>query len=181
MKTKEFTSGMHHRLLLLKPSCDNVPDNVTDYHIYACVLYFCICTCSAQLSMFHMERHSRNRLIVIIIIINVCVWYARSIISLMCSLQGDMWLQKRQVRGYQWAAGGHWGAACACQDLHGHLWKPSHEQRVLWPQRLLQVNQAKCFDQRVSADNSTKTYMAIFENPALNRVFFFPQRLLQVN
>ena len=35
--------------------------------LYACVLYFCICTCSAQLSMFHMERHSRNTLIIIII------------------------------------------------------------------------------------------------------------------
>ena len=36
--------------------------------LYACVLYFCICTCSAQLSMFHMERRSRNTLIIIIII-----------------------------------------------------------------------------------------------------------------
>ena len=35
--------------------------------LYACVLYFCICTCSAQLSMFHMERHSRNTLMIIII------------------------------------------------------------------------------------------------------------------
>ena len=35
--------------------------------LYACVLYFCICTCSAQLSMFHMERRSRNTLIIIII------------------------------------------------------------------------------------------------------------------
>ena len=26
--------------------------------LYACVLYFCMCTCSAQLSMFHMERRS---------------------------------------------------------------------------------------------------------------------------
>ena len=26
--------------------------------LYACVLKFCICTCSAQLSMFHMERCS---------------------------------------------------------------------------------------------------------------------------
>ena len=33
--------------------------------LYACVLYFCICTCSAQ---FHMERHSRNMLIIIITI-----------------------------------------------------------------------------------------------------------------
>ena len=31
------------------------------------VLYFCICTCSAQLNMFHMGRHSRNMLIAIII------------------------------------------------------------------------------------------------------------------
>ena len=37
--------------------------------LYACVLYFCICSCSAQLSMFHMERRSKNTLIVIIIII----------------------------------------------------------------------------------------------------------------
>ena len=37
--------------------------------LYACVLYFCICTCSVQLSMFHMERRSRNTLIIIIIII----------------------------------------------------------------------------------------------------------------
>ena len=29
-------------------------------------LYYCICTCSAQLSMFHMERHSRNTLIILI-------------------------------------------------------------------------------------------------------------------
>ena len=39
--------------------------------LYACVLYFYICTCSAQLSMFHMERRSRNTLIIIIIIITV--------------------------------------------------------------------------------------------------------------
>ena len=37
--------------------------------LYACVLYFCICTCSAQLSMFHMGRLCRNTLIIIIIII----------------------------------------------------------------------------------------------------------------
>ena len=35
--------------------------------LYACVSYFCIYTCSAQLSMFHMERRSRNTLIIIII------------------------------------------------------------------------------------------------------------------
>ena len=38
--------------------------------LYACVLYFCICTCTVQLSMFHMERRSRNTLIIIIIIIS---------------------------------------------------------------------------------------------------------------
>ena len=36
--------------------------------LHACVLYFSICTCSAQLSMFHMERHSINTLIIITII-----------------------------------------------------------------------------------------------------------------
>ena len=35
----------------------------------ACVLYFCICTCSVQLSMFHMEGRSRNALIIIIIVV----------------------------------------------------------------------------------------------------------------
>ena len=28
--------------------------------LYACVLYFCICACLAQLSVFHMERCSRQ-------------------------------------------------------------------------------------------------------------------------
>ena len=37
--------------------------------LYACVFYFCICTCSSQWSMFHMAKRSRNRLIIIIIII----------------------------------------------------------------------------------------------------------------
>ena len=32
--------------------------------LYACVLYFCICPCTAQLSMFHMEWRSRNTLII---------------------------------------------------------------------------------------------------------------------
>ena len=41
--------------------------------LYACLFYFCICTCSAQLSMFHMEKRSRNTLIIIIIITNVMV------------------------------------------------------------------------------------------------------------
>ena len=36
--------------------------------LHAFVLYICICTCSAQLSMFHMERCSGNMLIIIIII-----------------------------------------------------------------------------------------------------------------
>ena len=34
---------------------------------------FCIYTCSAQLSMFHMERCSRNTLIIIIIIIIIII------------------------------------------------------------------------------------------------------------
>ena len=40
--------------------------------LYACVLYFCICTCSAQLSWFHMERRSRNTLIIVIVVIVIC-------------------------------------------------------------------------------------------------------------
>ena len=36
---------------------------------YACVLYICICTCSAHLSMFHMERPFRNTLIIILLLL----------------------------------------------------------------------------------------------------------------
>ena len=36
--------------------------------ICMCFVFFCIYTYSAQLSMFHMERHSRNTFIIIIII-----------------------------------------------------------------------------------------------------------------
>ena len=35
--------------------------------LYACALYVCICPCSAQLSMLHVERRSRNTLIIIIL------------------------------------------------------------------------------------------------------------------
>ena len=41
--------------------------------LYACVLCFCIWPCSAQLSMLHMERCSRNTLIIVIIIIIVII------------------------------------------------------------------------------------------------------------
>ena len=37
--------------------------------LYACVLYFCICTCSAQLSMFHKERRSRNTLLLLLLLL----------------------------------------------------------------------------------------------------------------
>ena len=33
--------------------------------LYASVFYFCICTCSVQLSMFHMEGSSKNTLLFI--------------------------------------------------------------------------------------------------------------------
>ena len=41
--------------------------NAYCFDLYACVLHFCICICSAQLSMFHMERRSRNRLIITLV------------------------------------------------------------------------------------------------------------------
>ena len=49
--------------------------------LYACVLYFCISTCSAQLSMFHMERRYRKTLIIIIVIIIIVI-----VISVICLL-----------------------------------------------------------------------------------------------
>ena len=42
--------------------------------LYACVFYFCICTCSAQLSMFHMEKRSTNTLIINIIISIIIIY-----------------------------------------------------------------------------------------------------------
>ena len=63
--------------------------------LYACVLYFCICTCSAQLSMFHMDRRSRNTLIIITIIWKQCnemvvfwrwPWTSRSAVEYECLL-----------------------------------------------------------------------------------------------
>ena len=41
--------------------------------LYAFGFYICICTCSAQLTMFLMERCSRNTLIIIIFIIIIIV------------------------------------------------------------------------------------------------------------
>ena len=42
---------------------------------------FYICTCSAQLSMFHMEKRSRNTLITIIIIIIITIKMATEIVA----------------------------------------------------------------------------------------------------
>ena len=36
--------------------------------LYACVLYFVVCTCSAQFSMFHMERRTRKKIVVVALI-----------------------------------------------------------------------------------------------------------------
>ena len=50
--------------------------------LYACVLHFCICTCSAQLSMFHMERSSRNMLILLLLLLLIII------IIIMCNTWG---------------------------------------------------------------------------------------------
>ena len=75
--------------------------------LYACVLYFCICPCSEQFSMFHMERHSRNTLIIIIIIIIIIITI---IITLpgMChyranlELVGSVWVYCDRMRQQSW-------------------------------------------------------------------------------
>ena len=51
-------------MIILTPAVSSV--------LYACVLYFCIRTCSTQLSMFHTERRSRNMLIIITILVAGC-------------------------------------------------------------------------------------------------------------
>ena len=58
--------------------------------LYACVLYFCICACSAQLSMFHMDRCSRNTpinsitnitIFIIIIMITIIIFLGICMVS----------------------------------------------------------------------------------------------------
>ena len=44
--------------------------------LYACIFYFCICTCSGQLSMFHMEKRSRNTLLLLFILLSVKKCYS---------------------------------------------------------------------------------------------------------
>ena len=53
--------------------------------LYASVLYFCIWTCSAQLSMFQMERGSRNMLIIIIIIMWIVQGRFKVVLLTTCS------------------------------------------------------------------------------------------------
>ena len=47
--------------------------------LYACVLYFCICTCSVQLNIIHMQRRSRNMLIIIIITIIITFFFTKKV------------------------------------------------------------------------------------------------------
>ena len=53
--------------------------------LFACVLYFCIWTCSARLSTFHMERPSRNTLIIIVLLLLLFNhWYTASFYHSLC-------------------------------------------------------------------------------------------------
>ena len=53
--------------------------------LYTCVLYICICTCSAQLSMFFMERHFRNTLIILnvdaVSTVSMCINVSRELLG----------------------------------------------------------------------------------------------------
>ena len=83
--------------------------------LYACVLNFCICTCSVQLSMFHMERRSRNMLIIITIII-ISVWLT---VCVVCTAK------HRQKPGGPVRAGRGNGAGQPGGQIpawYGHLW-----------------------------------------------------------
>ena len=52
---------------------------------YACFLYFFVCPCSAQLSMFHMERCSRSMLIIIVVVcVFVCVCVCVCVCACVC-------------------------------------------------------------------------------------------------
>ena len=52
--------------------------------LYACVLYFCVYICSAQWSMFHMERCSRNTIFYYYYDYYYCPEAKKSLIRHMC-------------------------------------------------------------------------------------------------
>ena len=78
---------------------------------YACVLYFCIYTCSAQLSMFHIERHSRNTLI---IIINK-YYYKHSSLPALWSATKAMWVKVGRAVSKVTLT---WGFSPRCSSVH---------------------------------------------------------------
>ena len=104
--------------------------------LYACVLHFCMCTCSVQLSMFHIERHSRNRLIITNIIILLLIIIVKHVIDQIrfptllsngfdsgvnndyfCSMR----LSPSDTCACHQATGNHFSAACECigvSNLH---------------------------------------------------------------
>ena len=67
--------------------------------LYARVLYFCICTCSAQFSMFDMERRSRNTLIIIIIIIIIIIVVVVVVVIIIRLLSDYAILIRRKTSG----------------------------------------------------------------------------------
>ena len=43
------------------------------FFFFVLFFFFDVCTCSAQLSMFHMERHSRKTIITIIVTLTMMI------------------------------------------------------------------------------------------------------------
>ena len=65
---------------------------------------FCICPCSAQLSMFHLVGHSRNMpiiIIIIIIVIILCPQAAEGVIkpTMLSARNVQFWLQNEPQKG----------------------------------------------------------------------------------
>ena len=83
--------------------------------LYACVLYFCICTCSAQLSMFHTERHCRNMLIY--------YYYYHCVMYCFTSCFAGNW---RGSLPWWWEAGSGRGVRSVCHQYCRQRWHQQH-------------------------------------------------------
>ena len=94
--------------------------------LYASVLYFFISSCSAPLSMFYMERRSRNAIIIIIIIIIITIIIIRSIsiVVVVVVVAGGIIIiistHCQVKKGMRWGLGDGRGVGLEkhCEDVH---------------------------------------------------------------
>ena len=53
--------------------------------LYACVLYLCICACSVQLSMFHMEKGALEMQSLLLLLLSICLCVFQNVSAVLSS------------------------------------------------------------------------------------------------